>query len=45
VTRDEVAFPAGRIAASGERLQTVLRIDLRGLPVEVLPAGGEDAGM
>lgn len=45
VTRDEVAFPAGRISPTG-RLQTVLRIDLTSVPVEhlVVPDAGVDAG-
>lgn len=36
VTRDELVFPAGRTAGT-DRLQTVLRIDLRSLTPEPLP--------
>ena len=36
VTRDEVAFPAGRISGT-DRIQTVLRIDLTGLTPQPLP--------
>jgi hypothetical protein len=42
VSRDELAFPAGRISSTA-RLQTVLRIDLTALPVEPLPR--PDAGI
>ena len=46
VSRDELAFPAGRISST-DRLQTVLRIDLTALPVEPLPGpeAGVDGGM
>jgi len=36
VTRDEVVVPAHRVAG-GDTLETVVRIDLRALPLEILP--------